>query len=166
MQLVAARLPAHSCPMAEPATLSIERRVWLASPQGVFDVLKDPTNWFVLDKALVDVSPRDPIVAGAAGTMRHHRGPGMNVTTSWENVAFEPGVQLDNRVIGPGYQLRESVSLESARGGTQMTVVDSVVSTSLVGRLMIAFSRRIMEGDLRARCANLKRLVETASAEN
>ncbi len=153
--------------MTEPATLSIDRRVWLAStPQGVFDVLKDPKNWFVLDKALMDVSPRDPIVAGAAGTMRHHRGPGMNVTTSWENIAFEPGVQLDSRVIGRGYKLRESVSLESAGGGTQMTVVDSVVSISLFGRLMIAFSRRIMEGDLRARCANLRTLVETAAAEN
>jgi hypothetical protein len=153
--------------MIEPATLSIVRRVWLAStPQDVFDVLKDPKNWFVLDKALVDVSPRDPIVAGAAGTMRHHRGPGMNVTTSWENIAFEPGVRLDNRVVGPGYKLRESVSLESAGGGTHMTVVDSVVSTSLFGRLMVAFSRRIMERDLRARCANLKTLVETAAAEN
>jgi hypothetical protein len=90
--------------MTERATLSIDRRVWLAStPHGVFDVLRDPQNWFVLDKALVDVSPRDQIVAGAAGTMRHHRGPGMNVTTSWGNIAFEPGVQLDSRVIGPGY---------------------------------------------------------------
>jgi hypothetical protein len=153
--------------MTEPATLSIDRRVWLAStPQGVFDVLKDPRNWFVLDKALVDVSPRDPIVAGAAGTTRHHRGPGMNVTTSWEKIVFQPGVQLDSRVIGPGHKLRESVSLESAGGGTQMTVVDSVVSTSLFGRLMIAFSRRMMEGDLRARCANLKTLVEAAAAKN
>jgi len=153
--------------MHRPATLSIERRLWLAStPQGIFDVLKDPENWFVLDKALVDVSPRDPIVAGATGTMRHHRGPGMNVTTSWENIAFEPGVQLDNRDIGPGYELTESVSLEAAGGGTEMTVVDTVVSTSLVGRLMIAFSRRIMEGDLQARCANLKTLVESAAAEN
>ena len=57
------------------------------------------------------------------------------------------------------------MSLESAGGGTQMTVVDSVASISLFGRLMIAFSRRIMEGDLRARCANLKTLVETAAAE-
>lgn len=47
-----------------------------------------------------------------------------------------------------------------------MTVVDSVVSTSLFGRPMIAFSRRIMEGDLRERCAILKTLVETAAAEN
>jgi hypothetical protein len=46
--------------------------------------------------------------AGAAGTMRHHRGPGM--------------------------KLRESLSLT--------------------------------EGDLRARCANLRTLVETAAAEN
>jgi hypothetical protein len=152
--------------MTEPATLSIDRRVWLAStPQGVFDVLKDPRNWFLLDTALVDVSPRDPIVGGAAGTMRHHRGPGMNVTTSWENIAFEPGVQLDNRVIGPGYKLTESVSLEAAGSGTQMTVVDAVVSTSFFGRLMIAFSRRIMERDLRTRCANLKMLVETAAME-
>jgi hypothetical protein len=58
------------------------------------------------------------------------------------------------------------VSLESAGGGTQMTVVDTVVSTSLFGRMMIAFSRRIMETDLRARCANRKTLVETAPAEN
>jgi hypothetical protein len=46
-----------------------------------------------------------------------------------------------------------------------MTVVDSVVSTSLFGRLMVAFSRRIMEGDLRARCENLKTLVEAAAPE-
>jgi len=89
----------------------------------------------------------------------------MSVTTSWENIAFERGVQLDSRVTGPGYKLRESVSLESAGGGTQMTVVDSVVSTSLFGLLMVAFSRRIMEGDLRVRCENLKTLVEAAAAE-
>ena len=91
--------------------------MWLAStPDRVFDVLKDPKNWCVLDKALVDVSPRDPIVAGAAGTMRHHRGPGMNMTTSWEIIAFEPGVQLDHRVIGRGYKLREPACLSRAAG--------------------------------------------------
>lgn len=153
--------------MNEPATLTIDRRVWLAStPQGVFDVLKDPKNWFVLDKALVDVSPRDPIVAGAAGTMRHHRGPGMNVTTSWENIVFQPGVQLDSRVISPGYKLRESVSLESAGGGNPN---DGCRFRRLDFALWPAddrILRRIMEGDLRARCANLKTLVETAAAKN
>ena len=38
--------------MTEPATLSIDRRAWLGStPHEVFDVLKDPRTWFVLDKA-------------------------------------------------------------------------------------------------------------------
>jgi hypothetical protein len=153
--------------MTEPAKLVIDRRVWLEStPQRVFDVLRDPQNWFAMDQALEDVSPRGPIVAGAVGTMRHHRGPGMNVTTSWANIAFEPGVQLDSRVIGRGYSLTESVLLEPAGGGTKVTVVDTVISTSLLGRVMIAFSRRIMETDLRARCANLKMLVEAPPPEN
>ena len=92
----------------------------------------------------------------------------MNVTTSWENLAFEPRLGTNFRSRYRPRLQAEGVRCRSGRagGGTQMTVVDSVVSTSLFGRLMIAFSRRIMEGDLRARCANLKTLVETAAAEN
>jgi hypothetical protein len=55
--------------MTEPATLSIDRRVWLAStPQGVFDVRKDPKNWFVLDlSGGVSVVGSTSVRAEAAG---------------------------------------------------------------------------------------------------
>lgn len=144
--------------------LIVEGRIEIArTPQEVFDVLADPTTWSSHDAALLDVTPSDPLVPGASGTMRR-RVAGLTVKTAWENTEFVPGARLENLMKGFGYELRETVVLEAAPIGTRMTVVDTLTPTSLVGRAFVAMSRRFIERDLHARFAKLKVLLETPSA--
>jgi len=122
----------------------VETTVGIArSPQDVFDVLADPSTWSALDAALVDVEPCEAVVPGATGTIRRRVGLGLTVTTAWENTEFVPGVRLENLIKGFGYELRETVRLAADAHGTQVTVVDTLMPTSLVGRAMVAMSRGI-----------------------
>lgn len=143
----------------------VESQVGIArTPREVFDVLADPATWFTVDAALVDVVPREPLVPGTTGTMRRRVGLGLTVTTAWENTEFVPGARLENLIKGFGYELRESVVLAADPNGTQVTVVDTLTPTSLVGRAMVAVSRGIIERDLHARYAKLKSLLEAGSS--
>ena len=140
----------------------VEAEVLIAAdPNRVFAALADPATWFAIDPTLVDVTPRTPLVLGATGTMRNRRGPGMTATVSWRTTDFEPGVRLTQALVGMGYELAETVALTPSGGATYLTVVDTLVPTSIVGQLMVALSRGIMERDARARCARLKALLES-----
>jgi hypothetical protein len=132
------------------------------APADVFDVLADPSTWFDLDPALEDVEPGAPLSPGVVGTMRHRRGPRMHVTTGWENTSLLPPSRLENLIRGPGYELRETVTLAPDVRGTRVAVVDTLTPTSLIGRVMVALSRGIIERDLRSRCDRLKSLIEVA----
>ncbi len=134
------------------------------APQEVFDVLADPSSWRSLDLALIDVEPRAPLVPGVIGTMRHRRVLGIRVTTAWENTALVPPTRLENLIRGPGYELREKVILSPAANGTQVTVVDTLTPTSLLGRVMVGLSRGIIERDMRTRCGRLKSLLEAGAS--
>ena len=148
-----------------PTPLICEGSVEIArSPQDVYDVLADPTAWFALDKALVDVEPRAQLAPGATGTMRRRVGPGLKVTTAWENTALVPGARIEMLITGFGYQLHESVALSGDPLGTRVTVVDTLHPTSLIGRVMVATSRRIIQRDLDARFASLKSQLESRPA--
>jgi polyketide cyclase/dehydrase/lipid transport protein len=145
--------------------LIVEGQVAIArTPQEVFVALADPTSWASVDPALVDVTPSRPLVPGSSGTMRRRVGPDLTVKTAWENTEFVPGARLENLIKGFGYELRETVVLEAAPIGTQMTVVDTLTPTSLVGRAFVAMSRTFIERDLHSRFAKLKLLLETGSA--
>ncbi len=142
----------------------VERRIEIArTPGAVFDELADPTTWATHDPALLEVQPRDRIVHGATGTMRRHVGPGMKVTTAWENTRFEPGACLAMLVRGSGYELTETVDFVASATGTTVTVVDDLVPTSIVGRVMVAMSGGIIERDLTARLGRLKAVLETGT---
>jgi hypothetical protein len=139
----------------------VKRGIEIARPpDAVFDVLADPTTWATHDPALVDVQPRDRLVHGASGTMRRRVGLGMTVTTSWENRTYQPGACLEMLVRGSGYELTETVAFAGTPTGTTVTVVDDLVPTSLVGRVMVAVSGRIIERDLTARLGRLKAMLE------
>jgi hypothetical protein len=144
----------------------IEGRVIVAaSPEHIFEVLADPTTWFAIDPTLIDVTPRDRIVLGASGMMRNRRGPRMVVTVTWSTTEYVVGRRLSQYLRGFGYELTESIDLTPTAAGTEMTVVDTLTPTSLVGRVMIATSRGIMERDLRSRFARLQALLEGESPE-
>jgi hypothetical protein len=91
-------------------------------------------------------------------------GPGLAVTTAWTNTEFVPGARLENLIKGFGYELRETVRLAADPIGTQMTVVDTLSPTSLVGRAMVAMSRGFIERDLHARFTKLKSMLEAGSS--
>jgi hypothetical protein len=145
--------------------LIVETNVAIArQPEAVFDVLADPSKWSDLDAALVEVVPRERLALGSSGMVRRRVGPGLTVRTAWEITAFVPGARFENLIAGFGYELRETVVLAADAIGAQVAVVDTLVPTSLVGRAMVAVSRRIIERDLHARCAKLKSLLEAGSA--
>ena len=135
-----------------------------ASPDAVFAILVDPETWFRIDPTLVDVVPRTPMVLGATGTMRNRRGPGLVATVTWTTTEFVAGERLVQHLRGFGYELTESVDLAPAATGTTMTVIDTLVPTSIVGRLMVATSKGIMERDLRTRFSRLQELIQAPSA--
>jgi len=143
--------------------LVVEGRASVAAPpQHVFEALADPATWFIIDPTLVDVNPRERLAIGTTGTMRNRRGPGLTATVTWTTTELIPGARLVQHLKGFGYELTESVTLAVDTLGTQVTVVDSVIPTSLAGRLMVAMSRGIMERDLQARFVRLKALLETS----
>ena len=88
----------------------------------------------------------------------------MRATTSWTVTDLVPGVRLAMRIVGRGYELTETIELSSRAAGTTIDVADRLVATSWLGRLMVPFSRGIIERDLRARSATLKALLETRAA--
>lgn len=136
-----------------------------ARPSAVFAILANPATWSALDDALVDVEHREPLVAGSAGTMRRRAGLGLTVKTAWRNVEFLPGSRIANIVTGFGYELLETVDLAANEGGgTEMVVVDTVTPTSILGRVFVAMSRRIIEGDLQARFGKLTKVFDEESA--
>jgi hypothetical protein len=96
--------------------------------------------------------------------MRRRVGPGLKVTTAWKNTALMPGVRIEMLDTGFGYELHESVVLSGDPVGTRVTVVDTLRPTSLIGRVMVASSRRIIQRDLDARLASLKSLLESRPA--
>jgi hypothetical protein len=112
----------------------------------------------------VEVVPRKRVALGSTGTVRRRVGAGLTVKTALEITAFVPGARFENLIAGFGYELRETVVLAADAIGAQVAVVDTLVPTSLVGRAMVAVSRRIIERDLHARCAKLKSLLEAGSA--
>jgi hypothetical protein len=141
----------------------VEGQVGIArTPQAVFDVLADPSTWFTLDASLLEVVPLERLVPGTRGTMRRRVGPGLTVTTAWENTSLVPGTRLENLITGYGYELRETIVLAVDASGTQVTVVDTLVPTSLVGRAMVAVSRGFIQRDLDARFAKLKSFLEAS----
>lgn len=141
--------------------LIVEGGIGIARPpQDVFDVLADPTTWATLDTALVDVEPRAPVAPGMKGTVRRRVGPGMTVKSAWEITDYAPGVRFENLITGSGYELRETVVLAAEPDGTRVSVVDALIPTSLVGRVMVAASGGFIRRDLTARLANLKSLLE------
>ena len=143
----------------------IEGRIVIgAPPQRVFDALADPATWFVIDPTLIDVTPREPITLGSTGTMRNRRGPGFTAKASWRTVEFVAGSRLVQHLRGSGYEMTEAVEMAADVAGTQMTVVDTLVATSLAGRLMVALARGIMERDMASRCARLQAMLESGDA--
>ena len=134
------------------------------TPQQVFDFLSDTANWTRLDRALISMTPHGPVSIGTAGKATHRRAGGMRATTSWTVTDLVPGVRLAMRIVGRGYQLTETIELGSRAAGTTVDVTDRLVASSWLGRLMVPFSRGIIEGDLRARSATLKALLETRAA--
>ena len=145
----------------EPVGMIIDGRVTVATPpERVFEVLVDPATWFEIDPTLIDVTPRERVVLGSTGTMRNRRGPGMVATVTWTTTEYVAGRRLSQHLRGFGYELTESIDLLPVASGTQMTVVDTLTPTSIVGRVMVAVSRGIMERDLRSRFARLQALLE------
>ena len=137
----------------------------VAPPERVFEVLVDPATWFEIDPTLIDVTPRDRVVLGSTGTMRNRRAPGMVATVTWITTEYVAGRRLSQHLHGFGYELTESIDLLPVASGTQMTVVDTLTPTSVVGRVMVATSRGIMERDLQSRFVRLQALLEAASIE-
>lgn len=136
------------------------RRRIAASPSQVYEILVDPAYWFKVDPTLLDVSPRDRIVLGSTGTLRNRRGPGFVAKATWTTTELVPDARVTQHLRGFGYELDETVSLAPAGAGTEMSVTDTLVPTSIAGRLLVALARGIMERDLAARFGHLERLLE------
>jgi hypothetical protein len=133
------------------------------TPDEVFEILADPSAWFGFDPALVEVEPRGPMVAGVTGTMRRRAGLGLTVKTRWANTVFVPGSRLENLITGFGYELRETIDIAAQSTGTSLTVVDTIVPTSLIGRAMVAASRGIIARDIDRRFGGLKSRLDAGS---
>ncbi len=142
----------------------VEGQITIArTPQQIFDVLADPSVWFELDSALVDIQPRETLVLGASGTMRRRAGMGLTATTAWKVTALEPFSRIEMLITGFGYTLRETISLSAGASGTEVTVVDTLVPTSLIGRAMVGMSRGIIRRDLEARFETLTTYLEAGT---
>ena len=88
---------------------------------------------------------------------------GMTAKATWTTTEFEPPIRVTQYLRGMGYELTESVRLTAVDGGTDMHVVDTLLPTSLGGRVFVAMSRGIMKRDLRARSQRLKAILEPAT---
>ena len=85
-------------------------------PERVYAVLIDQETWGALDPALLDITPRGPVVAGMAGTMTR-RVAGRRVTNGWTVMELEPGKGVGMRLTGAGYELIETTTLEARDRG-------------------------------------------------
>jgi uncharacterized protein YndB with AHSA1/START domain len=130
-----------------------------ASPEQVFEFLVDPTRWVQYDPTLAEVTPSDRLVVGATGIVRNRR-LFMTAKATWRTTQLEAPMRVTQELRGIGYRLTEAVRLTPMDGGTDMHVIETLLPTSLGGRLFVALSRGIMERDLRARSGRLKALLE------
>ena len=130
-----------------------------ASPEQVFELLVDPTRWSEYDPTLVEATPSDRLVVGAAGIMRIRR-MGITAKATWTTTELEAPVRVTQVLRGMGYELTEAVRLTAVDGGTDMHVVDTLLPTSLGGRAIVAMSGGIMKRDLPARAQRLKAIAE------
>lgn len=130
-------------------------------PAAVFEFLADTASFRAVDPALVEVSPAGPLALGRTGTFVHRRG-GLTARTTWRVVELDAPRRLSVAIAGPGYAMEEFAELEATAGGTRVTFSDRVRSTSLLGRLLVALSPRIMQRDLEARASRLRTLLESA----
>jgi hypothetical protein len=120
----------------------------------------DPARWFEYDPTLVDVTPRDRLQIGSSGMVRNRRALGMTAKATWKTTELEAPVRITQYLRGMGYELTEAVRLTAVDGGTDMHVVDTLLPTSLGGRVFVALSRGIMERDLRGRSERLRAMLE------
>ena len=135
----------------------------LAPPRQVYDALVDLATWPTLDPTLVGMTPQDPLATGSRGTMTNRRA-GLRITTTWEILELVPGARYVCRIVGRGYELVETVDLEARDGGTAVSVVDDLRSTSLTGRVMVPLSGGVIQRDLDRRMVRLKELLESGSS--
>ena len=142
----------------------VETTFHIARPRSdVFAFLADQTNWARIDPALVDLSPTGTLAIGKAGTMTR-RVSGLRVTTRWTVVEFQPDARLTIQDVGKGYALTEDMTLEDVSGGTRLHVVDTLLPTSLPGRLFVAMSGPFIRRDLRDRATRLTALLESGAS--
>lgn len=138
----------------------IERTTYIAAPpERVYEYMVDPAHWFEYDPTLVEATPSDRLQIGSSGIVRNRR-MGITAKATWKTTELEPPTRVSQYLRGMGYELTESVRLTAVAGGTEMHVVDTLLPTSLGGRVFVAMSRGVMERDLRARSQRLKALLE------
>jgi len=138
----------------------IERTTHIAAPpERVYEYMVDPTHWFEYDPTLVEATPGDRLQIGTSGIVRNRRMR-MTAKATWKTTELEAPVRVTQYLRGMGYELTEAVRLTAVDGGTDMQVVDTLLPTSLGGRVFVAMSRGVMERDLRARSQRLKALLE------
>ena len=128
-------------------------------PEEVFDFLIDTDSFRVVDPALVSYTPPGVMRLGVTGTFVHRRR-GMIARSTWSVEELERPWRLRVAVRGTGYAMEEAASLAATSAGTRVTFVDSVRSTSALGRLMVAVSTGIMRRDLIERAARLGSALE------
>jgi hypothetical protein len=134
------------------------------SRSDVFAFLTDTTSFPILDRALVDYSPRGLLSPGLTGTFAHRRA-GMTARTTWRVEELEPPARLRVSIRGMGYAMEESADLVADGSGTRVVFIDRVWPTSLYGRLLVALSGGIMRRDLRDRAMRLKSILESGRAD-
>jgi hypothetical protein len=140
---------------------SISESTVIAAPPGaIYDFMINLDNWSTLDDTLIDVSPLGLVSIGASGTVTYTRMGRMRITTAWDIVDLVPGRRYACRIVGRGYELVETVDLTTADGGTRVSVIDDLRSTSMAGRVMVPVSSGIIRRDLEKRLARLKALLE------
>jgi hypothetical protein len=136
-------------------TLSIARPV-----EDVYRLLVDQERWAVLDPALVAIEPRGTIAEGTSGTVTR-RVSGMKVTTAWTITELDEPTRLAMRIVGRGYVLTDTTTLEATAEGTRATIVDELEPTARAGRLFVALSGPFIRRDLDTRASRLTSLLES-----
>lgn len=153
-----------SRPPGTVTAMQVEHEIDVRRPPAeVFAFLADADSFHLVDSALVEWSWTGPLRPDAAGTFVHRRG-GMRARTAWAVTELDPPRRLSVAIRGAGYEMDETATLVAADGGTHVRFVDQVRPTSLLGRLLVLASSRIMERDLRTRAARLKAALEGADA--
>lgn len=146
-------------------SLEVSHRVDLAAPRdAIFDFLADTGSFRLLDRALVSYAPDGRMALGMRGTFVHRRG-GLTARSTWEVAELVPPDRIRVAIVGAGYEMEETVTLEPLAAGTRVTFVDVVRATSMRGRLMVALSAGIMRRDLMARTTRLQAALESAASQ-